>query len=73
MRRFRDAEGREWDVVLGRESWGGLLALFVPVDGGTVMQAVLRSAGYDEAQNELATIDEAALQQLLRGANAKEG
>ncbi|NLG60835.1 MAG: hypothetical protein GX539_01210 [Candidatus Cloacimonetes bacterium] len=73
MRRFRDAEGREWDVVLGRESWGSLLALFVPVGGGAVMQAPLRSAGYDSAQHELDTMDEATLHELLRGATEKEG
>lgn len=73
MRRFHDAEGRAWDVVLGRESWGGLLALFVPVQGGTVMQAPLRSDGYDAAQHELETMEEAALHALLRVATEKEG
>jgi len=73
MRRFHDTEGRAWDVVLGRESWGGLLALFVPVRGGTVMQAPLRSDGYDAAQHELDTMDEAALHGLLRVATEKEG
>ncbi len=73
MRRFRDREGRDWDVVLGRESWGGLLALFVPVAGGAVMQARLRSDGYDAAWHELDTMEEAALHELLRGASEKEG
>lgn len=73
MRRFRDADGREWDAVLGRESWGGLLALFVPRDGGTVMQAQLRSDGYDAAQHELDTMEETALHELLRNATEKEG
>lgn len=73
MRRFRDADGREWDVVLGRESWGALLALFVPVGGGTVMQAPLRSDGYDAAQQELDTMEEAALHELLRDATEKVG
>ena len=73
MRRFRDADGRDWDVVLGRESWGGLLALFVPLGGGTAMQAPLRSEGYDAAQQELDTMGEDALRELLRGATEKEG
>lgn len=30
MRRYRDPRGREWDVVVGRESFGALYALFVP-------------------------------------------
>lgn len=73
MRRFTDRDGRVWDVVLGRESWGGNMALFVPAGEGAVRQAPLRSAGYDEAQRELDTMDDAALQELLRGATEKEG
>ena len=30
MRRFEDPRGRTWDVVVGRESFGALYALFVP-------------------------------------------
>lgn len=73
MRRFTDPDGRVWDVVLGRESWGGNMALFVPAGEGVVRQAPLRSAGYDDAQRELDTMDDAALQELLRGAIEKEG
>ncbi len=73
MRRFQDTQGTEWDVVLGRESFGALLALFVPVGEGAVRQAPLRSEGYDAAQHELDTMDEAALRQLLRASTEKEG
>ena len=73
MRRFVDDDGRTWDVVLGRESWGGLLALFVPADGGAARQAPLRSDGYDAATHELETLDEAALHRLLRASTEKEG
>ncbi len=73
MRRFRDGAGQEWDVVLGRESFGGLLALFVPVGGGVARQAPLRSAGYDAAVHELEIMDEHALHQLLRASTEKEG
>lgn len=74
MRRFRDREGRTWDVVLGRESWGSLLALFVPTGTGDapVRQAPLRSAGYDEATQELNGLDEAALQALLEQSRIRE-
>lgn len=65
MRRFVDSEGREWDVVLGRESWGALLALFVPRGGGTARQAMLRSSDYNAAQLELESLDEARLAALL--------
>lgn len=30
MRRYTDPRGRSWDVVVGRESFGALYALFVP-------------------------------------------
>lgn len=73
MRRFRDPGGAAWDVVLGRESWGTLVALFVPVGGGDVRQTVLRSASPETAQHELDTVDEAALHALLRASTEKEG
>jgi hypothetical protein len=73
MRRFTDQAGTEWDVVLGRESWGVLLALFVPRDEGPVRQAVLASSGSDVAAQELNDLDDAALQALLDRSTMKEG
>jgi hypothetical protein len=72
MRRFSDRAGRAWDVVVGRESWGALLALFVPADGGTVRQAMLAAAGYTEANQELEAMSDAELQALLDGSVEKE-
>ncbi len=69
MRRIRDPEGRPWDAVVGRESWGTLYALFVPAGAGRsepVRQALLESAGYDQAQRELEEMDEQALLELFR-------
>ncbi len=69
MRRIHDPEGRGWDAVVGRESWGTLYALFVPAGVGRsepVRQALLASAGYDEAQRELEDMDENALLELFR-------
>ncbi|HEX6135010.1 MAG TPA: hypothetical protein VFZ24_13670 [Longimicrobiales bacterium] len=74
MRRFRDREGFEWDVVLGRESWGASVALFVPVtdtDRG-VRQAVLTAAAYDAAVRELDGLDDPGLQALLDRSQPKE-
>lgn len=67
MRRFRDRQGREWDVVLGRESWGLHCALFVPV-GATeqpIRQAPLTAAAFDAGMQELNALDDAGLQELL--------
>lgn len=30
MRAFRDKLGREWEVMVGRESWGNIVAILVP-------------------------------------------
>lgn len=75
MQRFTDSSGTEWDVVLGRESWGALLALFVPVrrdTGKPVRQAPLHASAYDAAASELNELDHAALQQLLDRSVVKE-
>jgi hypothetical protein len=76
MRRFRDRSGIEWDVVLGRESWGTSVALFVPPTSSdlVVRQAALDSAAADAAMRELDSLDAAALQALFdRSSNRREG
>lgn len=76
MRRFRDRSGIEWDVVLGRESWGTSVALFVPPTSSDldVRQATLDSAAADAAMRELDGLDAAALQALFdRSSNRREG
>lgn len=41
MRRFTDADGREWDAVLGKESYGTLVVLFTPRAGGEPRKSIL--------------------------------
>ncbi len=75
MRRFSDEHGDVWDAVVGRESWGTLYALFIPAGpalGRPVRQALLQSAGYEQAQQELDAMDEAALHELFRAAPPRE-
>ena len=73
MRRFQDRDGNTWDVVLGRESWGALLALFVPAHSShPVRQAPLRASAYDAAAHELEELDNAALQALLDASVIKD-
>ncbi len=75
MRRFSDEHGDVWDAVVGRESWGTLSALFVPAAPGAtapIRQALLNSAGYEQAQQELDAMDEAALHELFRAAQPRE-
>lgn len=75
VRRYIDPEGRAWDVVVGRESWGALYALFVPLEprpGEPPRQALLGAVGYNEAHAELASLPEAELAELFRRATPKE-
>jgi hypothetical protein len=76
MRRFEDPDGKPWDVVVGRESWGALYALFIPAGPGRtepIRQALLRSEAYDRAQLELADCDAAELTRLFRLSIPKTG
>lgn len=59
-------------MVVGRESWGALYAIFVPRDGGAVRQALLKAKGTDEAHRELEEMADVALLDLLGRAEPKE-
>lgn len=74
MRRFQDRSGVVWDVVLGRESWGASVALFVPPTAAqtAVRQASLASSAYAAAARELDKLDDAALQALLDSSTVKQ-
>jgi hypothetical protein len=65
VRPFIDREGARWDVVLGRESWGGLVLLFVPAAVSPIRQAFFPADGYDTAMVELDLLPDERLQQLL--------
>lgn len=50
MRRFQDESGEVWDAVVGRESWGAVVALFVARTGGAAArQASIPANGFEEA------------------------
>lgn len=74
MRRFQDRSGVVWDVVLGRESWGTNIALFVPPTASDtpVRQAPLQSTAHDAAARELDNLDDAGLQALLDRSSMKQ-
>ena len=66
IREFEDGSGRLWDVVAGRESWGSIVAIFVPADGSdSPRQAPLQADGYEEGYAELESLDERDLRRLL--------
>jgi hypothetical protein len=65
MRRFRDARGRGWELWVGRESWGIMVALLVPLDGGETRRASLASTAPDDAEREVDAMGEEELLTLL--------
>jgi hypothetical protein len=73
VRRLTDRQGREWDVVLGRESFGALYALFVPVrdNPGAPRQALLRADSQAAADAELDALSTTELNDLLEGSEPK--
>lgn len=73
MRRFKDERGRDWDVVVGRESWGAFVALFVPRSGDEpVRQAPLGSESRGAAAREVGGLDEEELGALLDRSRPKD-
>jgi hypothetical protein len=72
MRRFTDRDGRSWEIVAGRESWGAIVALFIPVgEEGGIRQALLPGSGYEEATTRLAAMPLPDVQELLDGSEPK--
>ncbi len=61
MRLFQDGTGRTWEVTLGKESWGTLVLLFGPEDGGEVRKAILASETPLDAQREFDALTDAEL------------
>jgi len=75
MRDYTDSDGRAWDVVIGRESWGTLCALFVPRRAERqlpVMQTVLAAEDHAAAEAELAAMNDDEMDALFRRATEKQ-
>lgn len=72
MRRHTDRHGRTWDVVLGRESFGALYALFVEAHGDETRQTLLRATSQAEAEAELDAMSSGDLDDLLERSEPKE-
>lgn len=71
VRRFRDENGDEWDVVLGHASWGVFQALFIPVGGGgeEIRSVVLPEENRMSASRKLADLAGDELRALLNRAD----
>ena len=73
MRRYTDPRGRDWDVVVGRESFGALYALFVPA-GETraeTRQALLQQDSKARAQAAVEAMSEEEMNELFERAEPK--
>jgi|HigsolmetaAR203D_1030402.scaffolds.fasta_scaffold78596_1 hypothetical protein len=65
IRTIADDSGRQWDITVGRESYGMQMLLFFPKDGGGVRKAMMTSITRLDADRELAELDEATLRERL--------
>jgi len=73
VRRFRDTAEREWEVVVGRESWGTVVALFLPQDGSEAgpRQALMDVPSADGGNRQLLAMSEEELQSLFERSGEK--
>ena len=69
MRRFVGGDGREWEVMIGKESWGTLVLLFAPPAGGEVRKAVIQAETLLAAHAELDAMSDDELRTQLEGAS----
>lgn len=74
VRHYTDPDGHAWDIVIGRESFGALLALFVPAAGnaGAPRQAMLVAESHVDADAELDAMKPADLDGLFERSEPKE-
>lgn len=65
MRGFTDAEGRAWDAMVGRESWGALVLLFSPRGEGGNRTLPLAAETVRQAEAHLAALTDDELRAAL--------
>lgn len=73
MRALQDAAGRTWDVMVGRGSWGSLVALFSLRGPNENRTFELASETLREAERELAALSDDELRQRLADSRPWEG
>lgn len=72
MRRFVGVDGTAWDVVVGRESWGTVVAIFVPLGREEApRQALLETSSTEEGLRELQAASEEELRRWLNRSSLK--
>ena len=66
MRTFSDDAGHQWQVVLGKASWGTLVLLFSPTAGSDTRTSVLTAETTFAASAELDALTDDELRGRLR-------
>lgn len=70
---FRDEEGRKWEMVVGRESWGGFVVLFIPEDGDPgIRQTAVEASSQGEANRRVDELGRGGWLNLLDRSRPKE-
>lgn len=72
MRRFEDAEGGGWEVIVGRASWGAFQLLFVPDGGGETRQVHLDVVSAAEAERALSGLSAEEIREHFRDSRPRE-
>ena len=70
MRELTDAEGRRWDVLVGRASWGTQVLLFARRDAAETRTFPLAAETPVAAERELDALSDEALRERLGQATA---
>ena len=65
MRELDAGDRGRWDVLVGRESWGGTVLLFVRRDGAETRTAPLAAETPREAERLLLALTDAELRERL--------
>lgn len=65
MRAFRDRNSRRWDAVVGRESYGIQVLLFLAEGSGEIRKAVMVSITRLDAHRELDALTDTELCERL--------
>ena len=66
MRSFADEDGAQWEVFLGKASWGTLMLLFSRAGGGETRGSIMRAETALAANAELDALSDGELRARLR-------
>ncbi len=70
MRSISDLQGREWDITVGKESYGTMVLIFALRSGEDIRRAELQADNALEAEQELGAMSESELCRELERAAA---